>query len=99
MRDTQSSIALRPHLPIEHPIVDRFVEVHLLDVLAAVEVGDRAADAKHFVVSAGEQAERLIHAVANQLLAIVRQFAETAGFAGWSSGRYSASGCWRSGAV
>src|SRR5436853_7233721 len=71
------SFELRPHLPIEHPIIDRLIQMRRLNVLTVVEVGDGAADAEDFVVGAGGEAE-VVDAVANQLLAFVGELAELA---------------------
>lgn len=47
---------LLPIVAIEGSVVDGFAEVCDADVFAFGEVGDGAADAKDFVVSAGGQA-------------------------------------------
>jgi hypothetical protein len=41
-------------VPIEHPIVDRFVEMRRLNAGAAVEIGSRAGDPQNFVVAASD---------------------------------------------
>ena len=47
---------LRPQMPVEHSIVDRLVQMHRADGVAAVEVGDGAGDAEDLVVGSGGKA-------------------------------------------
>ena len=67
----------RPHLPVEHPVVDGFVDVAGGDAFAVVEVGDGPGDPEDFVVSSGGEAE-VVDAVLEQVLAVLRQLAEVA---------------------
>ena len=71
---------LSPHLPVQHPVIDGFVEVRRLNVLAVVEVGDRPADAEDFVVGPGTEPE-VVDARAKQLLAVAIELAELADLA------------------
>ena len=44
-------------MPIQHPVVDRLVEVHGADGFAPVEVGDGASHAENLIVGAGRKAK------------------------------------------
>ena len=45
-----------PHLPIQHPIVDRLVQMIRTDFFGVFEVGDGAGDSEDFVVGSGGEA-------------------------------------------
>lgn len=56
-RDCLSTGGSAPDLAVQQPVVDRFDQVVLGDLVGCVEVRDRPRHAKHFVVGPGRQAQ------------------------------------------
>ena len=53
------NVFLAPELPIEHAVVDRFVQVFLADLVAPFHVGDRTGYPQYFVVGTSREAQFL----------------------------------------